>query len=383
MNLLLKSYEISGERLQLSLGSQAQIALVSHYLKVCNFTYNFTLKLFEVMNIICFCLRANAYIDLIFVGESLHQRCLIKQSNSGIEPQKTESDGDASTLMGSVAYMITKQPATGCFHEENAGTSGTDVHVIDLQSAEDDTINDTVYNENSHKKSSASSLSSVTSDDDFMPNVYLSLAPERSPNSPDIMQRDLTLILNSKQKVKWYLESIDLSGELKVISTNGPVFNYDLAEGQQLSIENNPLPAAFDQLWKAVVTKTNNNPISYARIDKANVLTIIVPKRPEQTPLSPPINFKDDKATMVPDPNDPYITGPIITNKKSMQHRDVIQKIENQLSMFLKKTCNQQKTVITLPIDATNGYHVIGVHLNEPDCVGNKNQTHWVLTTKR
>ena len=316
---------------------------------------------------------------ILFTGKSLHQRCLIKQSNSGIETQKmddTSSDGDASTIMGSVAYMITKQPATGCFHEEVAGTSGTDVHVIDLQSAEEYPINDT--KENLHKKSSASS-----SDDDFMPNVYLSLAPERGPNSPDVMHRDLTLILNSKQKVKWYLESIDLSGELKVISTNGPVFNYYLAANQQLSIENHPLPVAFDQLWKAVVTKTNNNPISYSRINKANVLTIIVPKRPKRTPLSPPINFKDDKATMVPDPKEPYITGPIITNKKSVQQWDVIQKIENELSMFLSKICNQQRTVITLPIDATNGYHVIGVHLNEPDCVGNKNETHWVLTTKR
>ena len=285
--------------------------------------------------------------------------------------------------MGSVAYMITKQPVTGCFHEEVAGTSGTDVHVIDLQSAEEDSINDTIYNENSHKKSSSSASSSGTPDDDFMPNVYLSLAPERGPNSPDIIHRDLTLILNSKQKVKWNLESIDLSGELKVISTNGPVFNYDLAASQQLSIENNSLPAAFDQLWKAVVTKTNNNPISYSRINKANVLTIIVPKRPKRTPLSPPITFMDDNATMVPDPKEPYITGPIITNKKSEQQWDVIQKIENQLSMYLSKTCNQQRTVITLPIDATNGYHVIGVHLNEPDCVGNKNETHWVLTTKR
>ena len=42
------------------------------------------------------------------------------------------------SLKGSVAYMITKQPATGCFHEEVAGTLGEDVHVIDLQSADDD-----------------------------------------------------------------------------------------------------------------------------------------------------------------------------------------------------------------------------------------------------
>ena len=285
--------------------------------------------------------------------------------------------------------MITKQPATGCFHEEVAGTLGEDVHVIDLQSANDDF--DAHHASDAHHTSDAHHLkqrmlesSLDASEDILLPNVYLSLAPEGTKNGPEVMQRDLTLILHSKQKVKWYLESLDLSGKLKVISTNGPVFNYDLAAAQQLSIENNPLPAAFDQLWKAVVTKTNNNPISYARINKANVLTIIVPNRPKQgAPLSPPINFKDDKATMVPDPKEPYITGPILTNKKSAQQSDLIQKIENQLSTFLGKKCNQQRTMIMLPIDATKNYNVVGVHLNEPECVGKKNATHWILTTQR
>ena len=104
--------------------------------------------------------------------------------------------------------------------------------------------------------------------------------------------------MNSKQRVKWYLESIDLSGNLKVISTNGPVYDYDLSPDQQLSIENNPLPAAFDQLWKAVVRKTNNNPISYSRIEKANVLTIIVPDRSKRAPLSPQEVVKNDNSRL-------------------------------------------------------------------------------------
>ena len=152
--------------------------------------------------------------------------------------------------------MITKQPATGCFHEEVAGTLEEDVHVIDLQSADDD------FNDTSHKSKSNQKMIKSSTDvtDDSLPNVYLSLAPEETANGEiHNLERDLTLILHSKQKVKWYLESIDLSGKLKVISTNGPVYNYELAASQKLSIENNPLPAAFDQLWKAVVTKTNNN----------------------------------------------------------------------------------------------------------------------------
>lgn len=277
--------------------------------------------------------------------------------------------------------MITKQPATGCFHEEVAGTLEEDVHVIDLQSADDD------FNDTSHKSKLNQKMIKSSTDvtDDSLPNVYLSLAPEETENGEiHNLERDLTLILHSKQKVKWYLESIDLSGKLKVISTNGPVYNYELAASQKLSIENNPLPAAFDQLWKAVVTKTNNNPISYARINKANVLTILVPKRPKQG-LSP-INFKDDKATIIPDPKESYISIPTKTDKsekESKRQSNVIHKIENHLRGFMTKTCNQLRTEILLPLDVTKDYNVVGVHLNEPECAGSKNSTHWILETKR
>ena len=277
--------------------------------------------------------------------------------------------------------MITKQPATGCFHEEMAGTIGSDVHVIDLQSAEE-TLPDTILHGEPPGTKKVIDNSIENSDDTFLPNVYLSLAPEGTSEQEVVMDRNLTLILNSRQKVKWYLESIDLSGKLNVISTNGPVYNYDLSPSQQLSIENNPLPAAFDQLWKAVVSKTNNRyPISYARIDKANVLTIIVPKRSKRrSPFtsSHPINIKDeDEATLVPEPKQTFITGPIFTQKKSDE------RIENHLRSYLSKICNQQRTVITIPINITKEYDVVGVHLNEAECVGTQNKTHWILTTRR
>merc|ERR1712223_576457 len=210
----------------------------------------------------------------------LPHRCFIEQSYSGIETQNSDH-------FASVAYMISKQNATGCFNEEVAGTSGSDDH--DSIGTESDVSDSEDF------------------EDEFLPNVYLSLAPEGSNSRDDVLRRNLTLILNSKQRVKWYLESIDLSGNLKVISTNGPVYDYDLSPDQQLSIENNPLPAAFDQLWKAVVRKTKNNPISYSRIEKANVLTIIVPDRSNRAPWSPQVNPKDDKANIYPEPNEPYI----------------------------------------------------------------------------
>lgn len=277
--------------------------------------------------------------------------------------------------------MISKQNATGCFNEEVAGTSGSDVHVIDLQTAEEGGILDDNIPSDDHESIGTESdvNDSEGFEDEFLPNVYLSLAPEGSNNDDNVLRRNLTLILNSKQRVKWYLESIDLSGHLKVISTNGPVYDYDLSPDQQLSIENNPLPAAFDQLWKAVVRKTNNNPISYSRIEKANVLTIIVPDKSQREPWSSQVNPKDNTANMVPEPNEPSITGPIISNKKSNKN------VEDHLKSFLSKICNQQRTVISLPLTVASHLNVIGVHLEEdkPECRGTRNKTHWILTTTR
>ena len=61
----------------------------------------------------------------------------------------------------------------------------------------------------------------------------------------------------------------------------------------------------------------------------------------------------------------------------------VIHKIENHLRGFMTKTCNQLRTEILLPLDVTKHYNVVGVHLNEPECAGSKNSTHWILETKR
>ena len=278
--------------------------------------------------------------------------------------------------------MISKQNATGCFNEEVAGTSGSDVHVIDLQSAEEGGILDDNIPSDDHESIGTESDVSDSEDfeDEFLPNVYLSLAPEGvSTNDDGVLRRNLTLILNSKQRVKWYLESIDLSGHLKVISTNGPVYDYDLSPDQQLSIENNPLPAAFDQLWKAVVRKTKNNPISYSRIEKANVLTIIVPDRSNRAPWSPQEVVKNDNSRLVPEPNQPFIPGPIMPEQKSDEE------MENNLKSFLSKVCNQRRTLISLPLSMTNQFNVVGVHLEEdtPKCRGTRNETHWILTTKR
>lgn len=48
----------------------------------------------------------------------------------------------------------------------------------------------------------------------------------------------------------------------------------------------------------------------------------------------------------------------------------------------ITKNCNQSETIIALPLAAAQPYDVVGMALNEPHCLGTKNQTHWVLKTQ-
>ena len=66
--------------------------------------------------------------------------------------------------------MISKQPATGCFNEEVAGTSGSDVHVIDLQSAEEGGILDDNISSDNHEDIATESEEngSESFDDEFI-----------------------------------------------------------------------------------------------------------------------------------------------------------------------------------------------------------------------
>ena len=302
-----------------------------------------------------------------------------------------------------IAYMVTKQHATGCFHEEAAGLTSSDVHVIDLESAEE------ASHHNNDATEKAGSTESSTSNI-LLPAVYLSLAPETSNQhlgSEASMRRNLTLILHSNQRVKWYLESRGLSGQLQVISTNGPVENYSLASGQELLIEERPLPAAFDQLWRAVVTKTGSNPLSYAHINVANVISIVVPPKLKKKGLWPSqtFDFSDNKARLLPDNSaqtnfassqyDPSSSDQLATKtilipgrKVANANQDLSGKYrskmeELRLGTYMIKKCNQKQTIVTLPLSKTNRLNVSGVTLNDPHCRGTKNQTHWILTTKR
>ena len=188
-------------------------------------------------------------------AETLPSTCLVGDAKS------------SSSLSSSVlAYLVTKQTMSGCFHPEVAGQSPSDVHVIDLTSADPDAQSFRELND----QEVASNL----------PAVYLSLSPDQKGSKIDeSVSRNLTLILKSQFPVRWYLESWGLAGNLEVISNNGPVENYSLSSWQRLHIVRKTLPEAFEQLWKSIILDTGSTPVSYIKVELANVLSMVIPPR--------------------------------------------------------------------------------------------------------
>ena len=61
------------------------------------------------------------------------------------------------------------------------------------------------------------------------PVVFFSVAPTKQDGKSDSNPqppRNLTVILKSVRPVRWYLESWNINGILRVISNNGPVENH-------------------------------------------------------------------------------------------------------------------------------------------------------------
>ena len=88
------------------------------------------------------------------------------------------------------SYLVGKVESYGCHHSELAGQASCDVHILDLESAD----------------------GMASSPSDPAP-VYLSLAPE--VDTP--LERNVTLLLSSREPVLWMLQSRSLSGRLRVL----------------------------------------------------------------------------------------------------------------------------------------------------------------------
>ena len=184
---------------------------------------------------------------------------------------------DVSNLVAitdhAVAFSVTEQDMFGCFHSDLVGSKATDVFIIDLQAKE--------------------------SSDKSLPVVFFSMTSKSELKAA----RNMTVVLKSSSPVRWYLESWQLSGFLKIIANNGPVENHSLASGQNLNIERKPLPDDFAGLWRTVIGDTGVAPISYVRVKNANVISITLPSQEAQSQSQTTSirSHKDMKSNFVPD----------------------------------------------------------------------------------
>ena len=178
---------------------------------------------------------------ILHTGYSPNPRCTLSRS--------------PSDFIGS--YVIAKETPRGCYNRDMVGLLDTDVHVINLVSAGDG------------DESATGVLNSVK----------INLSAEKSRGRLPL-DRNLTLVLRSSVPVRWNLYSAGVEGKLIVISDEGSlVHNVSLSPGQTLEVKHKRLPSTMAQIWKTVMLDTGVTPISYAEMDRANVLSMIVPSK--------------------------------------------------------------------------------------------------------
>ena len=201
-----------------------------------------------------------------------------------------------------LAFFVHKQKMFGCYHPNIAGMMANDVHVIDLMSAAPSPSIPLNNVEEDQRYSRATIVNQQ------LPAVFLSMTPKlaKSGNVLDNNPRNITLILKSFHPVKWFLESWKMKGHLKVISTNGPVENYSLSSGQHLSIERKPFSGDIQQLWRTIISETGSTPISYVKVEVANVVSMVIPPRHQSRLSSTGQRFtttqEEFMSNFVPDP---------------------------------------------------------------------------------
>ena len=295
-----------------------------------------------------------------------------------------------------VAFRVEKQKMFGCYHAERAGSMATDLLVIDLQLEQ-----------------------KIDQNANLQPVVFLSMTPlQHSDGSViDPSPRNLTLVLNSNRQVRWYLESWKMLGSLKVLSSNGPVENHALSPGQDLQIVRKRLPEDYSQLWRSVIAETGVAPISYVKVDNANVISLLIPPRASKTVTTAgqdmTSNYAPDRVSFhdapIADSSDDLAVNMQVPKKTNLDDAKQISKshiiwvnfskghcaflhssflpaqktrqLENDLKQLIVKSCEQTKTIISLPREALAKFNVSSATLNEESCQAVTNATHWVFTT--
>ncbi|CAB4055920.1 unnamed protein product [Lepeophtheirus salmonis] len=252
----------------------------------------------------------------------------------------------SSPSEGVYSYFIEKKEATGCYHEEMAGTSEFDVYLIDLEAADNSSL---------HQPNNAS--------------VYLSLNPDIKLTHGAALNRDLILVLKSSQPVRWLLQSTDLAGNLTVISNGENVEDFSLASSQRLKIIKQQLPNSLNSLRSSVLTDVGSSSVvSYIKVELANVLTLIIPPRSKSGLVSVygHREFRGSSELSRNHPKNNMLLGndrSIIIPEKAGRTQNInISKEYEQLKFHLwtsmKKDCNQKETSVICTA-SINGSYVI------------------------
>ena len=212
-----------------------------------------------------------------------------------------------------VAFRVEKQKMYGCYHAERAGSMTTDLLVIDLN------------------------FKTYDHDSNIQPVVFLSMTPMQSQDGSSVLDpspRNLTLVLNSNGQVRWYLESWKMHGTLQVISSNGLVENHALSPEQSLQIIRKRLPEDYGQLWRSVIAETGVAPISYVKVNDANVISLLIPPRAGKTVTTQKMtsNYAPDRVSL----HDSPIAGheDIAINMQVPKKTNLDDDISRQMSKF-------------------------------------------------
>lgn len=196
-------------------------------------------------------------------------------------------------ISAAVAFSVSEEKMFGCFYPEKLGKTHTDLHIIDLDLTDksDDSITPVVF--------------SLT---------FKQAAKENKSEKATIKPRNITIILKSSRPVRWYLESWDLTGSLRVIYNNGSVENHSVSPSLNLQRYKKVLPDKFGELFTVAIEETGVPPVSYVKVENANVITLILPtnnhkKAPNQGGIT--TSHQEMTSNYVPDreSHDSPITG--------------------------------------------------------------------------
>ncbi|TRY62871.1 hypothetical protein TCAL_02037 [Tigriopus californicus] len=256
---------------------------------------------------------------------------------------------------------ISASKMRGCFHAELAGAMDSDVYIIDLESS------------------------------GGPPSAALHIVPE----SEGTMTRNMTLVLRSGEPLVWLVEALAFRGRLTIITHLGSsVYNKSRLSFEQVEVKTKSLPAAMDDLWRSVISDTGISPMSYVKVARSDVITMKIPKKGSLSSFQPSNKanqeeeFKRARDSHPESENDlaqktVLLKGSIVESAMVNEaEQSYIQHVVEEIRSGMTKQCSEVQTVLAIERDKADPHNVLQMSLNDPKCLAEKNETHWLIKTK-